>query len=158
MKVVKVYSNKQCTQSHRQGGSYGEWSATYNFKVEGAVLGDHNKIKHSGFDWSSDNHEVFPVPDETEVGDDIYAVYIVYNSGDSFGRSTGNGEVVFATVNPVDARTVANAIEKDNNKREYTISVVLADGSSVTINNPAAGYFERLTSVEIAFLQLRKPD
>lgn len=156
--IAKVYTNSVCTQSHRGQGSYAEWSATYIFKVVGAVLVEDIKQKHTGMEYICYNSEVFSVPAETKVGDDLYVVSVHYNSGDSFGRSTGNGEAVFATTKPADARLVEQAFNKDDNGRRFSFDVVLANGESVMINNPAAGYFERLTDVTVDFVQLRSPD
>lgn len=87
-------------------------------------------------------HEQYNInsTEKYNVGDTIYVVYVVYESGGTFGSSSGHGYIVYFSQDKENAKMVrewcydANVKTPDDFERTY---------------RPWEGYFENLTDVVI---------
>lgn len=142
MKIFVQYS-QVCTHSEREEEEYGAWSADYDFYVKGASTGSVINAKYSR--WSAE--EEFEVDFDATPGETIWVLSMIYSSGDSFGNSTGNGEVIWVFKTKEAADKAAQAIE--DNPDEWEIKFELESGKSVKLSNPAAGYFENISALYV---------
>ena len=115
---------------------YGSWSTDLHFSVEGVFLSKDRRY----------HYEEIEVDFDVKVGDEVHVLYMIYSSGDSFGSSTGNGEVIWVFKDKMLAVEVAKEYE---NTEEYSIFFTTEEGNIVKLSNPAAGYFENISSLNI---------
>lgn len=132
----KVYVDTQETtyESYHSGERYGDWSESKDFDVTDV------KLTQDFYE------ECFDLGEPVFVGETVHVVYIVYETGDSFGRSTGNGELVWVFKDKDLATAAVSKIEKCC--KDYSIEIDLGNNRKMTWSNPAAGYFERLNYAE----------
>ncbi len=130
---------------------YGEWSSETNHNIKGAV-----KVKEN---------EYF----DLEVSDDllnknVYLLYILYGSGDSFGESSGNIEYIDVFKSKDKAEEVQRIIEEDYKvKPDYTFEPGSMDLFYTKDNGNKAkiptsvykGYFENLESVNVEKISIK---
>ena len=136
IKVLVEYS-ELCTHSERENKQFGSWSENYSSSITNVrVVGDDEDRP-----WRSD---VFTVPEGTEK---VYVVYMIYSTGDSFGPSTGNIDIIHCTANEDSAHALAEKITK--NPDEYSIEFVDDFDRPIKISNRGAGYFERIDYVAV---------
>ena len=136
---MKLYvkTDEYCTHSHREDRDYGEWSETYSFTVDGVYL---NKTP-------GERYDMVEVAFDAKVGDTAAVLYMTYSTGDSFGSSTGNGEVIW--VFP-DGDTAVRAMRKyQANMEKFSVEFDDGFGNLIKMHNPAAGYFERLEDIDV---------
>lgn len=134
---VLVEYEEICTHNERERKQYGSWSEHYSSSVTGVrVIGeDDDRPYHS---------EVFTVPDGTEK---VYVVHMIYSTGDSFGRSEGNIDIIHCTASEDAAHALADKITK--NPDEYTIEFQDDFERDIKIYNRGAGYFESIDYVGV---------
>lgn len=132
---IYIGSQEICTHSHQANHKFGDWHQTYSFSVDSASL---EEIYYG---------DKFTVDFEINVGDTVYALYMIYNDGDSFGRAEGKGEVIWVFKDFQTAKIAAETWEQ--NADDYRIKIVLESGKEIELHNCCAGYFERLTEVGI---------
>lgn len=142
MKIFVQYS-QVCVDSKEAEEEYGKWSTEYDFTVTGVSTRSINFDKYSRYT----QEERFEVDFEASAGDTIWVLSMIYSSGDSFGRSTGNGEVIWVFKDRKVANQAAAMIEE--NKDQYQINFELETGRLVKLSNPAAGYFENISSLYV---------
>lgn len=142
MKIFVQYS-QVCTHSEREPEEYGAWSADYDFKVTGVSTDSVNSGKYSRYS----TEEEFEVDFDATSGETIWVLSMIYTSGDSFGGSSGNGEVIWVFKTKEAADKAAQAIE--DNADEWEINFKLESGKSVKLSNPAAGYFENISALYV---------
>jgi hypothetical protein len=134
---------------------YGSWSAEYHFSIEA--------VSTAGVD--SIQHESFTVAFDAIPGDTIYVLYMVYNSGDSFGTSTGNGEVLWVFKDYLLANEALKRWQHACNFHgrqlrdgaQQFCAFHVDGGAWIRLNNPAYGYFERVTTIEVVPMILQSP-
>jgi len=92
----------------------------------------------------------FYLDSEPKVGENFFLVYVIYSTGDSFHHEEGRIEFVGLLKDAVDAEALAEHIRKsDGSLTRY--QVALPSGESIEYYNGAwTGYFESLTSVNVA--------
>lgn len=112
---------------------YPSWSASYTFDIERVST----LIK---------GYDKFNVKFIVNKGDVVYVLYIEYSSGDSFGNSTGNGEVLWVFKDEFLALQAKEYIEQ-NGISNYFIFANEKD-ELVRIYNSYNGYFSGIESVE----------
>jgi hypothetical protein len=124
----------------------------YNYRFDGYNLSNKN-----GY-----NHEVIVGQSLYKEGQDVFLVYVLYDTGDSFHREDNyRSDVgVFASMN--DAKSVYDALRlinwddrKDSmNYRTEKIKVMLPDAKQTyeVYSSAWMGYFEQFKSVEIETL------
>jgi len=74
----------------------------------------------------------------------VYAVYVIYSTGDSFHREDGVGEVMMVNQN---LEMAEKNVEILNTVTGFSVDLYLDDGSTFKQSVPFAGYFERLQDV-----------
>lgn len=139
---MKLYvkTKSYCYESHRSEEEYGDWYSNSDFSIKGVYAN-----KPDGWDVES-----FDLPFECNIGDPVFVLWMTYSSGDSFGHSEGNGEVLWVFKDPLIALNAKRVWEKANDKDGHYEVEFLADNNlKVKMSNPAAGYFENMSSLEL---------
>lgn len=132
--------------SHTSEEEYGSWHSTSDFNVRGVGLTS-NYL----------SNEMFTVGTKVDYADVVYVLWMVYSTGDSFGSSEGNGEILWVFKDNVLAdrayqlwKSAQEAKQDRNNNQSYSsIEFEVDGGERVRLNNPAWGYFEHVTSLEL---------
>lgn len=140
MKLYVQYENS-VTDSYHSGEKYGEWWEEYNFYVSGVSVSQRRGC-----------FESFEVPFELETGQPVYVLSMIYSSGDSFGNSTGNGEVIWVFKDKEIANDAKKALEGADDK--YQIKFIAEGGNEITMSNPGWGYFENTTDISLECFML----
>lgn len=137
-----LYVQYECltVSNYHDGEQYGDWSAEYDFTVKGVSLTTSHQY----------SEERFALP-LIKAGDVVFVLYMTYSSGNSFGRSSGNGEVLWVFKDSVLGMKAKQKFEKDED--QFQIEIETDDGNTFKMSNPAAGYFENMSNIELtAFL------
>lgn len=126
-----------CHDSHRDPKKYGSWHE--NWDVSYGTLATTDKE----FRW---NYERAVYKGDLAAGEDIYALVVVYSSGDSFGYANAahldvpmvnkNAEVAYRNLKALEA------VEKKADSANVTLE--FDDGSTMEYYVPWLGYFESL--------------
>lgn len=132
-----VQYDLRTVNSYHSGEQWGDWSAEYDFTVIGVSLTPHDR-------WSE---EKLGLPD-VKAGDVVFVLWMTYSSGDSFGNSSGNGEVLWVFKNANKALAAKQAFMASPDV--YIIEIEDDDGDKFTLSNPASGYFENMGHMEIS--------
>lgn len=138
-----VQYNSICTHDYHSGEEYGDWETDYDFTVQGVV-------KNSRGRWSGLAHdeELFNVCFDAESGDTLYVLWMTYRTGDSFGSSSGNGEIVWVFKDQHRAHEARRAILEDQD--QFTIAFKDDDNNEIEFTNPGSGYFESIQQLEVS--------
>lgn len=142
--MTKIYIEYDyyCEHSEYSEEEYGPWSQQNSFSVGGASITPKNC------------YEEFNLCCNVEVGQPVYAMVLRYGTGDSFGNSSGNGEILWVWREKILAE---KALEWFNeNLEKHTINFFQEDLTEVQISNPASGYFEWVEDVYIQELILEE--
>ena len=95
---------------------------------------------------------------------DYYLVWATYTTGDSFGRDSGNYEIIelFDSIDKAElmSKTIEDnykVYEKESNtfNADYTVELTMNNGNVVRLCCPWKGYFESLECVNITNMRLR---
>lgn len=129
--------SNQMIQGKRSKKPYGDWSESYEFKVQGVSLD-----KDAYF-----SPDVFEVPFEVVNGDKVYVLHITFSSGDSFGTARGQGTVLAVFKDWSLANAALDHVHK--NEEEYDFFFVNENGEKFKVHNVAYGYFEHITSSSV---------
>lgn len=145
---MKLYINKtnRCVENQEPEEAYGDWYTRYEFRINSVHLSR-----------ESDYDEEFDVPFDVAEGDEVYILYMIYTSGDSFGHSEGNTEIIWVFKDEQIARKAEdiyiNAVEDDNSS---LIKVEVDGGSILGLSNPAWGYFENCSDIQLETFKVEK--
>jgi hypothetical protein len=143
---MKLYVKTQshCNSSYQEDKDYGDWHSDSSFSIEGVYASTPD-----GY-----NVELIDVPFDFKPGDAVFVLWMTYSSGDSFGHSEGNGEVLWVFKDAAVALAAKALWQKANDKDgHYAVEFIADSGMKVSLSNPAAGYFENLSSLDLsAFL------
>lgn len=142
MKLFVKYS-ELTVETNPAKEEYGDWSTELHFSVEGIFL-----TKDRYF-----SYEEIEVDFEVSLGDELYVLCMIYSSGDSFGTCRGNGEVIWVFKDKALALKLAKEFE---DSKEYSIVFTTESGNLVTLSNPASGYFENVSSMNIESFKVGK--
>jgi len=134
----------RCLDIHRASKQFGSWHENNDTEVSGVYLADE-------CDAYGDN---IVVPCDVQNGDTVYVLFMIYSSGDSFGNSSGNGEVMWVFKDLTLAKQALEQVKKAN-EFDYSVRSTppdnldfkLEDGSTVTVGNPPHDYFQNMTDV-----------
>ena len=129
-----------CYSSYQSPERYGDWSSDNSFRIK-SVLTEKDEEFSEG--------EYYELHDAKE-GDFVYVLVLQYSTGDSFGCSTGNGEIV-GVYKDIKVAEQARKTYMEN-KDQYSIELPFETYEGIKfqeISNPAAGYFESLESLDI---------
>lgn len=140
-----VYYTAGCNDSYHDGEQYGEWSEDNYFSVDGVCLADPKG--------SCD--EINVCFEKKDIGDCIYVLVVHYGSGDSFGYSTGNGEIIWAFA---DSATAHNALAACNKAKSDVMRFDIQDenGNDIPVWNHDYDYFGGVEGYELKALVLEK--
>ena len=135
---IKIESNEYCTDSYHSGEEWGDWWSEHEFTLDGARVATDKAVC-----------DVYDL--NVKVGDKVYVVVIRYGSGDSFGRSSGNGEIVHVFSDRVFAEACVEAVKTcdDNNCTCKFMVEVGDDLKEIEWYNPSIGYFESFENLDI---------
>lgn len=136
-KHICVEYAEVCTYSEREPVQYGSWEECYDSNITEVYTID------------ADEHgpycsEVFTVPDDAT---EVYVVYMIYDTGDSFGRAYGKIDLIHCTASEEAADALAKKITE--NSEEFLIEYVDDFGREISIHNNGAGYFQHIRYVGV---------
>lgn len=118
---------------------YGDWWRESEFSVQGATLNEPENYRC----------EMFEVAFDVVVGDTVHVLSMIYSSGDSFGTETGLGEILWVFKDQTLAEDAKLYWEANDEFVERAVSFQVDGGKTVTMSNPAYGYFENCSSVDL---------
>lgn len=131
-----------CLDSFREPVEYGEWSDTYDFDVKGVAVSSRGRWSGLAYDEDKIN-----VGFEAEAGTPVHVLWLTYSNGDSFGHSSGNGEILWVFK---DADVAQEALKTwQDNSEEYSITIKDENGKDIELSNPGSGYFESIESLQV---------
>ena len=98
------------------------------------------------------------LPSDVRPGDEVYLVYAIYNTGDSFSHQDGCLQIIDAFVSQDAANACRELAEKYDPCSNYDYSFEYANDVGAWCRHPCAwlGYFESLTGIYIKKLMVRK--
>ncbi len=139
--TIYVEYTQTCLASEREDCDYGSWYSEYQFSVDRVSL-----TKPLTY-----NHEKFGLNVDLKAGDPAFVLTMIYSSGDSFGTSRGNGEVLWVFKDAATALAARDKWMQQCRSGGYVESVEFNDeiGNKIRLSNPAAGYFENMSDVII---------
>ncbi len=91
-----------------------------------------------------DGYKRLPVDDDVSVGDDLWVVYAVYSTGDTFGHDEGGGFEWLSY-----HRTEEAAQKAKSDDEQGSDFITLDNGKQQKFYRSWDGYFESLDSLEI---------
>ena len=136
-----VQYNEHCTHSSREPVEYGDWREEYDFRVTGVSLTSRDR-------WAEEKLGCLV---DVKAGEPVFVLYMTYDTGDTFGRATGKGEVIWVFKDPALAMAAKAKWEAENDKRDpdYSIEFEVDGGKTLKQHNPAAGYFENVGYIQV---------
>lgn len=137
MKLYIDYTYKM-VENYHSGEQYGDWYEKWDFEINSVFVRQPKSVNRV---------ETLDVDYEVSVGERVYVLYMRYSSGDSFGRSSGNAEIIWV----FKSKEVAEATKVlwENIGDEWGVETVTDSGKSLKLSNPAAGYFENVSSINL---------
>jgi len=134
---IRVDYEETCTHSHRENKKYGDWEERHESSVTAAYrIADDENVPYGS--------ESFLISDDAEY---VYVIYMIYDTGDSFGRSYGKIDILHATASEANADALAKQVSE--NPSEYTIKFNDDFERDISIYNSGSGYFERIQYVGV---------
>lgn len=137
MRICVTY-DELCTHNEQASERwYDSWSESYSSSVTGAYrIGDDDQAPYDS--------ETFLVPDDAT---EVFVVYMIYSTGDSFGYADGKISIIHCTVNEEAADKLAKTITE--NPDEFIIKFTDDFDREISLHNPGAGYFESIDHVGV---------
>ncbi len=140
------YSDREVEQHSEDAYDY-SWSEdhTYVYNYATVVTEGYSDV------------DLFPGEAEVRRGDDIYVVYVAYNTGDSFGRSQGYRVHLWAFSDRDRARSLVKLLEADavaNPDYDFDHKPVEFEGVPISTND-WKGYFEQFIAADIETVTVR---
>ena len=141
MTEVFVQYSEVCTHSEREDVEWGSWSEDWDFSVRSVSTSSRDRY----------NEEKFTLDIDVKAGDHVFVLYMVYSTGDTFGRASGKGEVLWVFKDADTAREALRLWKEENDKRDPEYSVKFEDdtGRVIQLSNPGSGYFENVSYIEL---------
>lgn len=136
MNIYIEYSETRIS-SYRDDEQFGSWGEENDFSIVRATIS-----KPDGYEY-----ETFELNEKIKKYDEIYVLYMTYSTGDSFGNSSGNGEILWVFSDKEIAET-ALAEWREHEEAQY-VEFYISDGQKVRMGNPAYGYFEHVDTLDI---------
>ncbi len=127
------------TSSYREDKPYGDWYSYHDFSIEGVYT-------RVGAEYTYGVEEI-NVQFDAKEGDLVYVLYMIYDTGDSFGRAHGLGEVFWVFNDEWAAEKARREVVK--NSDQYSVEFDDGFGKMIKLSNPGAGYFETIQSIEV---------
>ena len=134
---IRVDYESTCSHSYSDGKQYGDWEERYDSSVTDAYrITDEDKVPYGS--------ESFLIPDDAT---EVFVVYMIYDTGDSFGRAYSKIDILHATISEFEADKLATMVTA--NSDDYTIKFKDDFGRDISIDNRGAGYFEEIRYVGV---------
>ena len=134
---IRVDYEEGCTHSYFEGVQFGDWEEQYSSRVVDAYrIADDADVPYRS--------ESFAIPDDAAY---VYVVYMIYDTGDSFGRAYGKIDILHATISEAEADKLAKYVTEHS--EEYTIKFKDDFGRDISIDNRGSGYFENIQYVGV---------
>lgn len=145
--MLQVKTKLAMTENYRGTGSWPSWRESSETTIKGV-----ERVMAS----EADEYENIFDADAPE-GSVAYVLSITYNSGDSFGCAHGKHCVLGVFTDKVQAKTAKGIVEScfdefnDSSDYQFTFKTTDHNGkvTQTTVNNPAAGFFENKTSIDL---------
>ena len=137
VKHIRVEYDQICVDSTYEDEEFGSWEEIYDSSIGAVYIISEN-------DRASYSSDIFTVPDDAE---EVFVVYMIYDTGDSYGRATGKIDIIHCTANKEAANELAKKIVE--NREEYYIKYVDDFGREILITNKGFGYFEYIQYIEV---------
>jgi hypothetical protein len=138
MKIFVSYE-QNLTEQLKSKKEYGDWYAKYQSRV--------SAVKLTSPQTNRGNYDEIELGFDVSLGDPIFVLSYQYSTGDSFGTSLGNIEIVWAFKHAEVAFFAKENLEKDLKAIKFEF---FAEGMQpITIANAAHGYFESITEVNV---------
>lgn len=136
-------------QYEEEGVQYGSWSESLDMGVVSA-----HKIDSAEQAKTLGRHgDIITLNQPIEEGQSIFVLVMRYTTGDSFGSSSGNLEIIWADPR----KEVVEAMEEHIEKHPEASSWLLPfEDGVIQLNNPSSGYFERMESVSMEELVIQE--
>ncbi len=136
MQKTKLYVQIEeiLLDSFDSGEQYGDWSESHSFEPTGVSL-------------NNESNEEFEIIGDIKSGSEVHVLWCTYSSGDSFGHSEGNGQILWVFTDPNLAEMAKIMVYKY--KEQVSIKFNIEDGKEVKISNPGYGYFDNLDTIEL---------
>lgn len=142
---VKDYGHRE--ENRGSGGDYDyDWSEYHDYHYRGI------RATENSYDVG-----LFPGENGPRRGDDVFVVYVEYDSGDSFGNERGVRTHLWAFTNKDRARKLCAMILRDADERpkyDFDDGKITFEGVSINANE-WKGYFERFCNCDIETLVLK---
>lgn len=132
--VLYVKTHSRCIYSFREPEEFSSWEEDNLFTVDDVTASQEDS-------WQT-GYDVFP--DENGY---VHVVYITYGEGDSFGHSSGNGDIVYVFQDRALAEKAQRLLKED--RESFSKDILLDNGDILKYGDPSTGYFECLESCEI---------
>jgi hypothetical protein len=143
--VVYVQYQSRCITSYREPVEFGEWGDSNTFDIKGVALS--SRKSWNGLAYLDDE---FTVDFDVAPGDMVYVLSMIYSTGDTFGRSDGNGEILWVFKDRARAMAAREVWAKACQENYvYSVQFETDSGTTATMHNPAAGYFEQLQDLNL---------
>ena len=127
--------SSHCDRSHREEEQFGSWEEIHS-----------NSFKGIDKSQSPDANCIHDI----QVGEVAYVVWVEYSSGDSFGHSEGNYEIIAVLKDFNEAENLAKAIRAHEDSEEYEFLWTSSDGQQVFYGfAPWSGYFEHISDIHV---------
>lgn len=141
MTELFVQYKARCLHRESELERYGSWSEEWDFDVTGVSLSSRDRYEE----------EKFTIDFDVKAGDPVFVLFMTYSTGDTFGRATGKGEVLWVFKDAELAKKAKDLWVEENEKRdpEFSIEFEVDGGKKVKLSNPAAGYFENIGYLDL---------
>ena len=140
MTTVFVQYSQMCTYNHQSTEQYGSWGTRYDSSVEGIVLDRYHRYYL----------EEFSVAPQFVPGDIAYVLWMTYGTGDSFGSSSGEIEVLWVFKDFDVASAARDQIEKQIKQDAYSLTFRDEEGIDRCLSNPCWDYFSGLEDLYLS--------
>lgn len=121
---------------------YVNWDETSNFRVVGVQTDN-----PGGY-----NSEEFEVDFDLADGDQVYVLYMIYTTGDSYSTSPGNGDIIWVFKDKELGIAAGKKFKEHSEQRshsKFSVNFEVDGGRNITLPNQAAGHFESLEKLEL---------
>lgn len=134
MKLYVEYNETVISERNDVWGD-GDWSRQVDFEIRGVSENKPTQFLYDEFNVCFDQTSI------------VYVLYIRYDTGDSFGCSHGEGEIIWVFSELTFAKEAAATFREHED--EFSVTITDEHGNNITLSNPAAGYFQQLTEVVV---------
>lgn len=147
MRII-VTEEEICTSRYHSGEQFGDWEEHYSYDVVSARVANDDAGNSYG-------EEGYMIPDGST---EVHVIYMIYDTGDSFGSAYGRGAILGAFGNREVAEKALEEIEKQAKLDKYSIEVEDDFKRKIKLSNPGAGYFESVNSINLRTFNLKSPN